>query len=157
MDWTTASERNSTRFEVERSADGVSFAAIGQVAGQGTTTAPTTYGLRDGRLPEEAPALYYRLRQVDQDGTFGYSPVRRVTFSDQATGRLTLVPNPARATTLAGAVAGAPVEVFDAVGRLVLTAAADATGSAQVVLPAGLPSGVYVVRSSSKAVRLVVE
>lgn len=67
------------------------------------------------------------------------------------------MPNPARATTLAGATAGASVEVFDALGRVVLKATADANGSAALALPEYLPTGMYVVRSGKQTVRLVVE
>ena len=47
--------------------------------------------------------------------------------------------------------------VFDALGRLVTSASADAAGTAALVLPAGLPTGVYVVRAGAKALRLKVE
>jgi len=155
--WTTASEKNSDYFEVERSLDGTSFGVIGRVAAAGTASSASTYALLDSRLPAQANVLYYRLRQVDADGTVAYSPVRTVQLSSKIAGELSLMPNPARATTLTGAQAGAAVEVYDAVGRLVLTAKADADGAAALVLPAELATGVYIVRSGSKAVRLAVE
>ena len=155
--WATASEKNSAAFEVERSADGRTFARVGTVAAAGSSSAPRSYGFVDAPRPAGAALRYYRLRLVDADGTFGYSPVRTVALAGQPASGLTLVPNPARATTVAGAAAGAPVEVFDAVGRRVLTATADTAGSAALVLPAGLPTGMYVVRSGPQAVRLVVE
>ena len=88
--------------------------------------------------------------------------VRAVTLSGQPTQPLTLVPNPApaghgRATTLAGATPGTSVAVYDALGRLVRTATADATGSARLTLPAALPTGVYLVRTGTRALRLAVE
>ncbi|GAB3867424.1 hypothetical protein GCM10028824_09790 [Hymenobacter segetis] len=46
---------------------------------------------------------------------------------------------------------------FDALDRPVLTATADAAGTAALALPAGLPAGVYVVRTGSKALRLTLE
>ena len=49
------------------------------------------------------------------------------------------------------------VTVFDALGRLVTSAPADATGTAALALPAGLPTGVYVVRAGTQALRLTVE
>jgi hypothetical protein len=71
----------------------------------------------------------------------------------------TLFPNPApgAAATLVGAAPGAAVQVLDALGRRVATATADAAGTAQLALPAGLPGGVYVVRAGSAALRLAVE
>ena len=71
---------------------------------------------------------------------------------------LALYPNPATTgSTLTGALPGTVVTVFDALGRLVTAATADAAGTAALALPAGLPTGVYVVRAGSKAVRLTVE
>ena len=155
--WATASEKNSAAFEVERSLNGTGFDRIGTVAAAGTSTAPREYALTDARLPAGTATLYYRLKQVDQDGTSSYSPVRTVTPGGGAGNDLTLAPNPGRNATLAGAVPAAPVQVFDAVGRLVLTATADTTGTARLVLPAALPAGVYVVRTGARALRLAVE
>jgi hypothetical protein len=155
--WATASEKNSLRFEVERSTDGVSFATIGTVAAAGTTATAHRYGLLDAALPTGASVVYYRLRPVDLDGTFSYSPVRTIALAGAAAG-LSLFPNPAHdAATLTGIAPGQAVQVLDAVGRLVLSATADASGTATLALPAGQPGGVYVVRAGSQAVRLTVE
>ncbi|WBO84439.1 beta strand repeat-containing protein [Hymenobacter yonginensis] len=156
--WTTATEVNSAAFGVERSLDGVTFRTVGTVPAAGTSATPRTYSLLDQQLPAGVPVLYYRLQQLDQDGTFSYSPVRAVALSNAAPTRLTLAPNPTTgAATLRGAAAHAPVQLYDAVGRLVLTATADATGTARLVLPAGQPLGVYVVRTGAQATRLVLE
>ncbi|MBG8556109.1 T9SS type A sorting domain-containing protein [Hymenobacter sp. BT594] len=155
--WRTASEINSARFEVERSPDGVVFTAIGTAAAAGSSSGPRAYALADARLPAGASRLYYRLRQVDRDGTFSYSPVRAVAVSGPS--GLALFPNPTRSgtATLTGAPSGTLVTVLDALGRPVQAAATDAAGTAALVLPAGLPSGVYLVRVGSKALRLTVE
>ena len=85
-------------------------------------------------------------------GTSAYSAVRAVAVGQAD---LLLYPNPAAGpATLRGATPGAPVQVLDALGRVVLGAPADAEGTAVL---AGLPAGVYVVRAGSPAVRLVVE
>jgi len=71
---------------------------------------------------------------------------------------LTLAPNPTQGSVrLAGAVAGAPVQVFDGVGRLVLRATATAAGTAVLTLPAELARGLYIVRTGAQAKRLVLE
>jgi uncharacterized delta-60 repeat protein len=156
--WVTASERNSARFEVERSLDGRSFQTIGTVPAAGSSSTRRTYSLPDQQLPAGASPLYYRLRQVDLDGTAAYSTVQVVTRAGQSRPALTLAPNPTQGTTtLHGAATDTPVQVFDAVGRLVLTARTGADGSARLVLPAALPTGVYVVRCGAQAVRLVLE
>ena len=154
--WATASEKNSASFEVERSADGRTFARVGMVAAAGTSSAPRSYALLDASLPARQPTLYYRLRQVDADGTFSYSPVRAVALKDAIS--LALYPNPTTTSaTLFGAQPGAAATVFDALGRPVASALADATGTAVLALPQGLPRGMYVVRSGPHALRLTVE
>jgi hypothetical protein len=157
LKWATASEKNNDRFEVEASADGRTFRRIGQVAGHGSSSQPHDYQLVDPAIVHYAAnPVYYRLRQVDADGTFAYSPVRTVAVRGLV--GLALFPNPTkRAATLTGAESGLAVTVFDALGRLVLTLSADAAGTAVLALPDGLATGVYVVRAGSKALRLTVE
>ena len=152
--WATASEVNSTVFEVERSLDGRTFAAVGRVAAAGSSEAPRRYTLLDGQLPAGPAMFYYRLRQVDQDGTFSYSSVRVVTRARV----LYLYPNPTTgAATLTGAAPGTLVQVLDALGRPMLRTTTDASGTAQLRLPAGQPTGVYLVRCGTQTVRLLRE
>jgi hypothetical protein len=155
--WSTASEKHSDRFEVERSLTGSEFTRIATVAAQGTTTASTPYALLDTKLPTGALVLYYRLRQVDTDGTAAYSPVQAVTLPT-ANATLALYPNPAHASaTLLGATPGTLVQVVDALGRVVTTTTADAAGAATLTLPVGLAAGVYIVRTTTTNMRLTVE
>jgi alpha-tubulin suppressor-like RCC1 family protein len=156
--WATASEKNSARFEVERSLDGMTFTTIGTVTAAVHSSSGRSYELLDAKLPASAARLYYRLKQVDTDGTFSNSPVRVVALMGAAQ-ELALYPNPTRsgAATLTGTIPSAVVTVSDALGRPVATATADAAGTAALALPAGLPVGVYVVRVRSKALRLTVE
>ena len=153
--WATASELTSAAFEVERSLDGVAFTKIGTVAAAGTSATPRTYTLLDAVLPAGPRQVYYRLRQVDQDGLAVYSPVRTITLAGAGAG-LSVYPNPAvgGAATLLGASPGAAVQVLNALGRLVATATADAAGTTQL---AGLAPGLYVVRAGQQALRLAVE
>lgn len=154
--WATASELNSDYFDVERSLDGLTFEAVGRVAAAGNSATTRQYEWRDAAPPAGASPLYYRLRQADHDGTAHYSAVRTVALG--TTAGLSLAPNPAHsATVLRGAVPGAAVQVLDALGRQVGTATADASGTAQLTLPAGLAAGIYVVRAGSQQTRLAVE
>jgi hypothetical protein len=156
--WATASEKNNDHFDVEASADGRTFRRIGQVAGHSSTFQAHEYQLVDLDIARYAASLvYYRLRQVDSNGTASYSPVRTVLCT--GTADLALFPNPAHggATTLTGTAPGAAITVFDVLGREVLTATTDAAGTAVLALPRGLATGVYMVRTGSRALRLMVE
>ena len=155
LTWHTANELRSNRFEIERSPDGRTFKVLGTVAAAGTSNILHAYAFTDGQLPVGHAMLYYRLRQVDTDGTGSYSPVRAVSVPDYAS-PLALFPNPtATAATLTGALPGAVVRIFDTLGRVVLITEADATGTAVLRWPTQtLASGVYLVRTGRASVRL---
>ncbi|MBJ6118590.1 T9SS type A sorting domain-containing protein [Pontibacter sp. BT310] len=73
LQWMTASELDNDRFEIERSEDGKSFSNIGTVTGNGTSNRKIKYSFTDTKpLPEVS---YYRLKQVDFDGTYKYSKI----------------------------------------------------------------------------------
>lgn len=67
LEWETASELNNDYMAVEHSIDGIRFQEIGRVRGAGTTYESQQYELLH-RQPQ-AGVNYYRLRQVDIDGT----------------------------------------------------------------------------------------
>lgn len=121
--WTTASEVNNAYFDVERSFDGTTFAKLSSVAGQGSKSSATNYAFVDQN--GGARLTYYRLRQVDANGTATYSPVRTVSFGEvSATGQASLYPNPAQASTTLDlsalpTAATYQVQVLDATGRQV--------------------------------------
>lgn len=77
LDWVTAGEKNNAFFEVQHSINAQQYETLGKVEGQGTTYARTNYKFsHEGLSP--ATIHYYRLKQVDLDGSFTYSPVRSV-------------------------------------------------------------------------------
>lgn len=95
LSWTTASEKNNAWFEVERSRDGLVYERAGRVAGQGSSTAPHDYQFLDPKVAQfGVPTLYYRLRQVDTDGTARYSPVRTLNVESATALLVSAWPNP---------------------------------------------------------------
>ncbi len=71
LEWTTLTERNTAFFDIERSADGGLFAAIGRVKAAGNASSPLKYAFYDEKpLPN---ASYYRLKTVDLDGSVNVS------------------------------------------------------------------------------------
>lgn len=73
LTWRTGNETNSDHFEVERSANGIEFEWMADVTARGNGTQVTHYAFAD-RRPLNG-LNYYRLMQVDVDGSFTYSPV----------------------------------------------------------------------------------
>jgi pectate lyase len=77
LKWTTATEVNNSGFEIQRRAEGSSaWAKVGFVTGAGTSNSPKEYTYQDANL---APGVYvYRIKQIDNDGTFKYSASTQV-------------------------------------------------------------------------------
>ncbi len=69
--WATASESDNYGFEIERSLNSTNWRSIGFVPGHGTTTIPQLYSFTDKNI--DIGAYYYRLKQVDLNGSFEYS------------------------------------------------------------------------------------
>lgn len=88
--WSTASERNSAYFAVEsQEEEGKNWVEVLRQLAAGSSSSPRTYAARDPRLL--SGTRYYRLRQVDHDGSTSYSSL--VTVSGLESG-LALYPNP---------------------------------------------------------------
>lgn len=78
--WTTASEKNNDRFEIQRSADGKEYEVIGTVPGAGNSLELSNYSYTDNS-PLQGVA-YYRLKQIDFDGKTEYSEVEVVASQE---------------------------------------------------------------------------
>jgi len=93
LKWATATEINNQEFVIERSLNNLGFVAIGKVKGHGTTLQQQQYEFID--LNSVAGTSYYRLKQIDLDGTTTYSKVLAVTRKSTFTTAMRVYPNPA--------------------------------------------------------------
>lgn len=148
--WTTASEKNSATFVLERSGDGQSFRKVHAVAAAGTSNSPTRYALVDEQpLPNTS---YYRLRQADFDGTTTYSPVRAVKLRNLNTA-LQVYPGLTAqqwvvSSSLPADMMPGAVQVLDMLGRLQKAPCTpnDAYPGRWTLDLQAVPTGVYIVR-----------
>lgn len=76
LHWTTTSEKNTQRFGIERSYNGIAFQNIGYVDAAGASTITQQYSFTDTSIAHEKN--FYRLRSVDQDDKFTYSRIIEV-------------------------------------------------------------------------------
>jgi len=95
LDWATTFEENNHYFLIQRSPDGQQFSTIDTMAAAANATNGHSYTYMD-QHPLAGPD-YYRLAQVDLDGTTNYSPVREVTVPTGKDG-FRMSPNPADGT-----------------------------------------------------------
>ncbi|PHI18851.1 hypothetical protein CEQ90_16000 [Lewinellaceae bacterium SD302] len=148
IEWSTLDETNNDRFEVQRSLDGGrTFEQIGQVAGNGNSDVFNNYNFLD-RTPQNGSNVY-RLKQVDFDGSFEYSPIALVEIGGGSEpGKVVLYPNPVAESgqttvSLSGNWgAGTSADLYDINGRIVTSFAGLQGGSTTIDLPS-LTTGVY--------------
>lgn len=82
LDWTTTGELNHDYFEIERSINGQDFEKIGSIKNPVTKdNTKNTYSFIDKNVGIENSEAYYRLKQIDTNGTFSYSNTKRVNWS----------------------------------------------------------------------------
>ena len=150
--WSTASEINNRGFEIERSVnDNNNFTAIGFVDGKGSSTEINYYSFTDKPQVKDVNQLYYRLKQIDFDGTFSYSDVVNITYDVPAEFVLGQnYPNPFNPSTRISYFVPnqsfISIKVYDVMGREVaaLVNEVKSTGSYELVFDASLlPSGTY--------------
>lgn len=94
LTWTTEQEWNSFGFEIERSSNGRNFQRIATIAAAGQSTAAKTYSFTDALNQTGNEVIYYRIKLLDRDGTYQYSPVARITFNLKNPAQIS--PNPFR-------------------------------------------------------------
>ncbi len=155
IEWTTATEKNNDFFVLEHSHDAVNFKEIARIASAGNSIEPisyayTDYGVRNGDN-------YYRLVQVDYDGTSTASEIIVANcLGTDGEPEVLAYPNPfGDDLTLHFENFGnmqATVEVYDMLGRMVHTQKVNCSqNDYEVVLRlAGLSDGTYNVRVSTK-------
>ncbi|MEZ4776445.1 MAG: right-handed parallel beta-helix repeat-containing protein [Bacteroidia bacterium] len=159
LDWATASELSNSHFVIERSLDSYIWEALDEVPGAGTSDRVKYYQYRD-KNPFSGES-FYRLRQVDFDGGFGYSEVRNFRFQSQRD-FVSVFPNPfSQSLNLYAELAEeGPVtlQVLDPVGKVVYETTITQTGSRTLEKEIPLPrfsTGVYMLTVETKQTKLV--
>lgn len=156
LKWETATETNNLGFDIEKSINGTTFSKIGFVNGNGTTTQRSSYIYVDNN--STAGKQYYRLKQIDYNGSFEYSKVVEADLSVPQEFSLSQnYPNPFNPST--SFRFGLPVEseisltVYNSVGELVRVVAEGTyqAGNHNLNFSAdNLPSGIYFYSLSAK-------
>jgi trimeric autotransporter adhesin len=149
--WTTEYEKNNAFFNIERSANGTSFSSVGKVAGVNQNGVLTDYIFYDNN--PLTGVSFYRLKQVDIDSNFNYSPIARVKNTGAENTTVDVFPNPAtvgffKIDLFKTAPGNIDVQVYDMAGRLQLQ---QQFNSNNIIIPHHLPAGMYVVKISGKA------
>lgn len=166
LSWHTETETSNLGFEIERG-DGEGFERIGFVPGRGTTTEPHSYSWVDETpvSSRQDNLVYYRLKQIDTDGTHAYSSMEAGEMMPNTLGLEANYPNPLRIGTATSVPFTLPVPasvqlaVYNAMGQKVATLldGMDRQAGRHVATWNGrsdagdvMPAGVYFVRFSAE-------
>jgi len=152
LDWSTLTELNNDRFEVERSLDGTSFSVLASVRAKGNSDRLQTYEAIDPR--PQIGQNYYRIRQVDIDGGISFSQTVSVFVAPYS--RMLVYPNPVKEgqtyLQLEGYEARQDVKIqlFSTMGQPILTeqAMTDEQGNLRKSLDVQqLAAGIYILHT----------
>lgn len=128
VDWRTASETNTSRFEVEVSGDAKNFGLTGTVKARGNSSSTSSYNFKHAQAFENTSnkgTLYYRLKMIDQNGSYKYSLVVSVSKEQSLISErdVQVYPNPFTSELAvkvsSSAKAEATAQLFDIQGRLI--------------------------------------
>ncbi len=156
LQWSTATELNNSGFEVERKSQGATWNTLGFVRGNGTTTEAKSYSFLD---KSASGKLQYRLKQIDFDGQFEYSPIVEVDAGLPKQFALEQnYPNPFNPTTVISyqlpVASTVSLKVYDALGKEVMTVVNGRQEAGQYnasLNASGLASGIYFYRLQASA------
>lgn len=153
LNWATAQELNSDYFEVQRSTDATNWTTVTTVKAAGNSGNILTYKAEDAAAA--SGNVYYRLKMVDQDATFAYSNIARLSFA-AASGKLFAYPNPASSYTVISSdknlMGKVTIEVINAVtGVRAIQQVVNNPGNAFRINTNELTPGNYMIRVSNEA------
>jgi hypothetical protein len=151
LNWTTATEVNNYGFEIEKKLVS-NWLKIGFVAGHGNSNSPKSYSYTDNDV-SNGSELQYRLKQIDDNGSFEYSNPVSITLSTVKFGLSQNFPNPFNPTTsiryYVSKNSFVTLTVYDILGKQIetLVNGIKGTGSYDVNFNgSNLPSGIYLYR-----------
>jgi hypothetical protein len=149
IDWSTASESGNEYFEVEHSDRLANFQSVGRINGAGDSQELLSYNLI--HAAPVAGTNYYRIKQVDFEGTFTYSGIVPVDVAIAQNEAVSIFPNPAITGYFnlnVGSdwnVENVNVSLVNVVGRRVMEWNQDITATRQVTT-SDLAAGLYLIR-----------
>lgn len=144
--WSTSHESNSDFFEVQHSGDGKEWQTVGHVAAVQQSNEVNGYAYV--HKSPSAGSNFYRLRIVDQDGTFAFSSIRNATWKSQLS--VVFFPNPVSdwlSIELEGSSSVRSIAIVNAKGQSVYHKSNSAIGhnSENRIDFKNFPSGIYTI------------
>jgi Metallo-peptidase family M12B Reprolysin-like/Secretion system C-terminal sorting domain len=158
LHWVTATETNNSGFEIEKGIDKSSLSKITFIEGHGTTTEPSSYKFLDNQI--NIGDYFYRLKQIDNDGSFHYSNTIEVKIDAPQSFVLEQnYPNPFNPSTIISfelpVDANVNLELFNTLGQKVdnIVNSNYSTGKHKINFNAGnFSNGVYFYKLTARGI-----
>lgn len=114
LDWATGKEWQNSHFEIERAVNTIDYwETIGRVDGEGFTEENSTYSFQDENLPFSGGNIFYRLKQIDVNGSFSYSKTKAIQVDPLLSyKKWKLYPNPTNGANL-NLILNDPSSIFE--------------------------------------------
>ncbi len=147
LNWHVEAEQNFDRYQIERSPNAKDFTGIGAVKAANKKEYSYTDNVsselavvsnQNSQLPTHN-SLYYRLKLIDRDGSFTYSPIRSINIKHST---LNIYPNPAHNVVTITGEHLKTITLADNTGRTVLTKVPENENLIELVV-GHLPKGIY--------------
>ncbi|MFY8021308.1 MAG: fibronectin type III domain-containing protein [Bacteroidia bacterium] len=162
LKWTTATEINNSHFEIERSFDSESsFNPIAEVKGQGNSNLLKSYLFVDAlnQMDISASRIYYRLKQVDYDGKFAYSPIVSLDLNAQQEQSVKVNPNPFKdEIKLSGVRELSSLKLYEPSGKEILNKVLSGSLDGTYVLKiSSQEKGIFILKINEESFKLIKE
>ena len=152
LNWVTGMEKELSHFVIERSTNGVDYVEAGRVAAKGTSNIKIDYNFLDNLNSGAKGLICYRLKMVDIDNQFQYSPVRVIRLNELKDDVTILAyPNPVTTelrVTLPQEWQEKKVSygLYNANGQLVKQIVNNKSGQTEIMNVADIPTGIYIMK-----------
>ncbi|MEO7046864.1 MAG: T9SS type A sorting domain-containing protein [Ferruginibacter sp.] len=159
LKWLVTNEVNVSYYEIQRSVNGIDFSAIEKLSAFNNGNINNNYSYSDPLSALHSNTVYYRLRMVDTDGKFSYSPVRTVSLTANEDMSIQASPNPVTNILLLrfGAVPAGMYRILitDAAGKKVLYKQVQATPNSVLYFnrPTNMAAGTYFITVSGENIQ----
>lgn len=140
--WQTASELNNKEFQLEFSMNGIDFIYLSTITGNGTSNLIHNYQyVHHGA---SAGIIYYRLKQIDWNGKYQYSPIISIKNKDYNISTISVYPNPSKNTiNIRNLSSVVSYKILDAIGNVITEGVYKPYSEIPVY---ELPAGIYFIK-----------
>jgi hypothetical protein len=157
LTWQVTKETDFSHFEIQKSFDGINFIFLGKIIGNNNSSLLSTYTYSDTTI-QISKQTYYRLKEVDINGSYTYSGVIVVVYENNLETTMTISPNPSSQgddfeIQISNATTSSVLKIFDLNGRLFFSKTFnlnETTTLSSTELGSQLSPGCYIVSITSE-------